>query len=389
MLFGCTHVLTAGLLTQPTTALGQGERADAVMTEIWMGSGGLVLTRQIPQERRSVRGSDEDIARTMVEIAQQRYLEGDQATAIWLAQWARQLTSGRIGSNGFAGFRQHDVDSKVGEVSAADDLPLNRLEDRLVLLPGPLEFHPSGPPASKIAVRPDVIGQPTSPADRGVPQVKVEAALPGGARRPDLLSSSNSFLRSSAPGEQDQQHENQQHQLDQQNDGEFVTAPGKRVQMIDGIGRQVAVVVPESSYISLVSPVDRQSPAESTLEPITIATISFASGTVFCAVLCTLLLLVPVRLTIQRRAESQLPAHDTTLPAEPPAKTAPATTVTRSSHANKPVFKTVGEQDQAKSVVKEFYYHNVALLKQLHDQAIPSVKDAKDNSHHHIGATHG
>ncbi|MFV1967831.1 MAG: hypothetical protein ACC628_20565 [Pirellulaceae bacterium] len=48
-----------------------------MITEIWMGGGGLVLTRRIPQDRRLIRDSDDEVARSMLDIAQQRYREGD------------------------------------------------------------------------------------------------------------------------------------------------------------------------------------------------------------------------------------------------------------------------------------------------------------------------
>ena len=40
-------------------------------------------------------------------------------------------------------------------------------------------------------------------------------------------------------------------------------------------------------------------------------------------------------------------------------------------------------------VVEEFYQNNVALLKQLHDHANPSVGDGKGKRHYHIGAANG
>ncbi|MFV1967830.1 MAG: hypothetical protein ACC628_20560, partial [Pirellulaceae bacterium] len=160
-------------------------------------------------------------------------------------------------SNGFAEIRQNEVDSKFGEVSAAGDVPLAPLGDQLVSRPVPLEFHPLGTPTSHPGVTIDVIEQLPSPADRGS-EFKIESALSREAQRPILLP------------------KNQIH--------------------------------PEP-------------PAESTVEPIAIAAISFVSGTVFCAVLCTLFLLAPVRSTIQRQAESQFQARGTTSPSDTRAET--------------------------------------------------------------------
>lgn len=204
-----------------------------------------------------------------------------------------------------------------------------------------------------------------------------------------MLPYADSLLSGAAGEKQSPQDENHQPRRDQWDGGESEIAPSQHGRLIEGIGRQVAVVGPDSGHIGLANQVNRQSPAESSVEPIAIAAIGFASGTVFCALLCTFLLLVPVRLTIRRQAESQFQALGATAPAEPAAETRSATSVSANSQADSPVFKIAGEQDRANSVVEEFYHHNVALLKQLHDQAIPSVRDAKNNHHHHIGAVHG
>ena len=326
MLLGCAHVITAGLLTQPSTALGQGERANTVTTEIWM-RGGLELTRRVPQDGRSFRESNDNVARTMVEIAQQRRLEGDNETAIWLIQWARQLTNGRKGSNRFAEIRQNDVASKDGENAVAGRKASTFAN---ALTPAPLEFHPSGPIASILEWR-DEHHQPR--------------------------------LRQWDVGESKVVHNEIIHNHEQWS---------------DDIGRQDAVAVADSGHIGVANQVNRDLPAELTVEPIAIA----------CAVLLIVLLLVPLRLTIQRKATSQFRAPGAASPVDSPEAAPSVASVSSNSHAPRRVFKTAGEQDKVNSVVEDFFLHNVGLLKRLHDQAIPSVKDAEENRRRHIGAAH-
>ncbi len=328
IVIACTHICIAGLLTQPTIAFGQGEPAETVQTEIlWMEGYDLVQTRQIPQARPAGF-----------------FRNG------WIEIRGDRKEDKRIGRR------------REWRIDVSRDSELRKFV-----------FD------SKPEMRTQVTGPTVPPADRGVPQGSIESTHSQETLQPVRLPNPYSVQDDSALEKQGQAVDNHQPQLDQR----------ANVRLIDDMGRQVVLVVPHSGNIGFTNQINRQSPVESTLEPLTIAAISFALGTVFCGVLCAVLLLVSMRGSIQRQTELGLHGRGTAFTMDPTLETPASTSVSRTPHVHNPAFRAVGEQNKASSVVEEFYQNNVALLKQLQSHRSPSVGDGNGKKNYHIGAAHG
>ncbi|MCH7728905.1 MAG: hypothetical protein IH991_20825, partial [Planctomycetes bacterium] len=85
------------------SASGQVEYQAGRTTEIWITGEDVAVTRRVPHgHQRSDSSQNDEFAKSMMQTAYRSYAAGDVDAANWLAQWARRLTNGRVGSKEFA-----------------------------------------------------------------------------------------------------------------------------------------------------------------------------------------------------------------------------------------------------------------------------------------------
>lgn len=146
----CAHTLLTfvpicialALSGTPAIAIAQGEHPREMMTEIWMTGTGVALWRRVPQDRRLVQPLDDDqFARSMLKVAQQRLDRGDQKTAKWLARCAHGLSDGRIGPERSTENLQNGISSRTCAAVASVTARHTPLPDGAVWPPIYVEVH--------------------------------------------------------------------------------------------------------------------------------------------------------------------------------------------------------------------------------------------------------
>ncbi len=302
-------LIAAASFSAPSIALGQGNPSQDTQAEIWMSGNDVALWRHVPRDRTWANPDDDDrFARTMMETAQRRLDDGDRETAEWLVQSAWRLTNGRVGAEGLREVRRPEIDPKSSTTAPLEAARPHLLADP----PGrPLPNAEVRPPASPTSVvenplREDACEAPGSHAAAAVAQGNIEST------RPDETWESG----------------------------------------VRPAGHHVALAVPDGNHPRRADPIHRAPPVEPTVEPVTIALVSFAAGTMFCASLCMILYLGPLRGSLDRR--SALPPREK-----------------RDSSA--PAVASAAARRKGGWIVEEFYDSNVDLYGKLAQKELLAV----------------
>ncbi len=363
-------LVSIGMLGLVTVAQGQSEISRQMMTEIWMSGEDLAVTRRIPQDRRVAQRSYDEVARSMVIIAELRYQDRDEETAEWLHQWALELTGGRIGDKHLAAPR--DQQSQEFAVQSMTQSEMLGDEGIMPLLPDvdPYGFaiewpisaftdEPTRHETQPIADESELLSDRWRPDDReelaSHQGTDDEQAADGVATheetRPEAYESgvaaahADSFARSSRLSN-------------------LVVDP--RENSMDNARRQVASV-PRNMQQDFARQLHYAAPAVPTENPMTLALTCFAAGVVCCFVLHTLLLLTPVRLKVCRPNASPSGTSDKSLvPVTPTGRQSePVRAEGFSSRPQTQTPKLSQQQDEVSSMVEEFYNSNVELFERF------------------------
>ena len=315
-LLTCAPILIVAMqVNAPAMVFGQGSRGQETKTEIWISGEDVALWRQVPQDRAHVQPDDEDqFARSMLTIAQQRFDEGDEETAKWLVQWAQWLTDGRIGSVEFVELRS--------DVSEPSDSHIVR-----AVAEGSVESIPCGetrearavpatyaPPATSTPDNQSAKDHCGSDVDGQIPIADYEVESESGASPRDLTLETDASSKTAS------------------------------TTSADIVERQVAFAAPDRLPTGGTDSFHDSAPVRSAEESLVVGVVGFAAGAVFCAALCTILCFAPFRLMVDRRTVS-------------PNK------VERETPA--PIVQPAEIRDNNNWIVEEFYNQNVELYGQM------------------------
>ncbi len=296
----------------PAIVFGQGPRPQEMKTEIWISGADVALWRHVPKDRELVHQDDEDqFARSLLTVAQQRFDEGDEETAKWLVHWAQWLTDGRIGTVEFV-----ELQPDVSEPSDSHIVP--------TVAEGSVESTTFGEtreagalPATEAAFAPDnqsARDHDETDVDGQIPIAEYQGESESRASPRDLTPEAGaSAMRVS-------------------------TSPA------DIVGRQVALAAPDRLATDGADSFHDSAAARSTEESLVVGVVGFAAGAVFCAALCTILCFAPFRLMVDRRTVS--PSR---VECETPA----------------PTVQPAEIRDNNNWIVEEFYNQNVELYGQM------------------------
>lgn len=360
-------LVSIGISESVTVAWGQGERSHTVVTEIWMSGEDLAVTRRIPQDRRSAQHSYNDVARSMVNIAESRYRDRDEETAEWLHQWARKLTDGRIGNKPRAASRQQ----QAHEVTVPTMTQPEVLENEY-FAPSALDFD-----STELAIEWPISAFTEKSTPDETQSIAHESELLRELQlrddRLELVSQQETKGEQSADGEPGRSetrfdayvgtvavtHANSDTQPSRRS--ELVVPPQEK--LMDGGSRQVALV-PTNMQQGLANHLPRDVPTAPAEKLTMLALSCFAAGVVCCFVLHTLLLLTPVRLTDCRRVAPPSQTLDSSLAQVTLTREslAPARAVAFSTRPHTPARDLSQQRDKAGSMVEEFYNSNIAIF---------------------------
>ncbi len=333
-----------------TTAWGQAERPPAVVTEIWMVGEDLALTRRIPQDHQSALHSYEEVARSMVNIAESRFQDRDEQTAEWLHQWAQVLTDGRIGSSPRTARRDHQPDHLPVPAMTQTEPPQDES-----LAPSIPDFAPDG-----LAIEWPISAFNNQPTPDVTQNIDYESELLHNRQSPDdrpalvpelepKSSPAATSVHSSAPPSSLPE-----------------LAVNQREEPMDVAGRQVALL-PAHVNQGFADPRPPAVPAALTERTTLLALSCFAAGVVCCFVLHALLLLTPVRLTVSRPTESPVRTldHSPAQASRARETVEPARRESSLNSAEPPVRDIAPAQDKASSIIEDFYSSNLELFAKL------------------------
>jgi len=315
-LLACVPILIAATrFSAPAIVFGQDTRPHETKTEIWISGEDVALWRHVPRDRELVHPDDEDqFARSLLTVAQQRFDEGDEETAKWLVHWAQWLTDGRIGTVEFVELRpdvSEQSDSHIMPAVAERNIESTTSGETREAGALPATEAPSATstPGNQDAEKhhdPDVVGQ--------IPDTKyqVEAESPASPRDLTLETDASSKTASATPA--------------------------------DIVGRQVALAAPDRLPTGGTDSFHDSAPVRPAEESLVVAVVGFAAGAVFCAALCTILCFAPFRLMVDRRTVSPSSVEcETPVPTVQPAEI----------------------RDNNNWIVEEFYNQNVELYGQM------------------------
>lgn len=288
----------------------------------------LAVTRHIPQDRRSARHSYDEVARSMVNIAESRYQDHDEATAEWLHQWAQVLTDGRIGNGPRAARRDQYLAPTIPDLAVdglAIEWPISAFTDN------------STPDKTRhIDYNSELLASGHS-ADNG------RAGVSEYVTRSEPITTSETSSTHS------------------------VSLPALAVNQCeeppDITGRQVALVSAEMNQ-GFAGPRSHAVPVALTESPKLLALSCFAAGVVCCFVLHALLLLTPLRLTVRRPevSPSQTPELAPARAARTHEAIEPARRESSFRQAGPQAREIAPPRDKASSIVEEFYSSNIELF---------------------------
>ena len=316
MLLACALFLIAATrFSAPAIVFGQDVRPQETNTEIWISGEDVALWRHVPKDREQVHPDDEDeFARSLLTVAQQRFDEGDEKTAKWLVHWAQWLTDGRIGTVEFVELRpdvsepsdSHIVPAFVEANVESTPSGDTREAGALPATEAPLATSTPNSQSARDHDETDVVGQ--------IPDTKyqVEAESDASPRDLTLETDASSKTASAAPA--------------------------------DIVGRQVALAAQDRLPTGGTDSFHDSAPVRSAEESLVVGVVGFAAGAVFCAALCTILCFAPFRLMVDRRTVS-------------PNK------VERETPA--PIVQPAEIRDNNNWIVEEFYNQNVELYGQM------------------------
>ena len=343
------------------SASGQVEYQSGRTTEIWITGEDVAVTRRLPQGHQRADLSDNDeFAKSMMQTAYQSYAAGDVDAANWLAQWARRLTNGRVGSKEFA--HPASPSAAIPLEDAADGVdrkPIGIITFSEVKTPAGLEIQPPDPPIL-IPVNVQSAGQTEQRNVRvNVPLASVqEMNVPlASVQKQDSPPVPNSETRIANPPTEEPR------------------APAGHVAIVeDTISASAASTHAKDRQVAVAgstetSP-DNTQHTSYTLPPVTnsvpIILASFASGVALCLVLCLVLFKMPVRLRIEH---ANGPRRMDELPTDPPAnrslgETAPRRRTARPGADTAMDREVENSHKQKSSIIEDVYRMNVELHQQ-------------------------
>ena len=368
--FRCVAIVIAGLACTSTTR-AQDLPSPRAVTEIWMSGDDLAVTKRILQGREAARQSYDEVARSMVSIAESRHLERDHQTADWLCRWARQLTNGRIGSK----VRVLDGHSESGTLAASmsppnpfQNQPVRATEtdnQRGLAIEWPISAFTIEPPLTDER---QVVDFTVAESQQNQPSDRLEVVLEQETNRQDStteIKAGHEAAPESLIGVG---------KVDTPTTAEptpavlpspdFLVPPAQ--QPLGDMGRRVALL-PATANDDSDDRLASQPPSEVADERTTLALRCFAAGVACCFVLHAFLLLTPIRLLDSRRRApaSQVPddtSADTIRPTEPVAAVRREPLAHSSRLATRDLAKP---DDGSSSMVEQFYNSNVELFERL------------------------
>jgi hypothetical protein len=333
-----------------------------------MSGDDLAVTRRIPQDRRSIQESYDEVARSMVNLAEDRYHERDDETAEWLLQWAHTLTEGRVGdkvrpeaSQNAAGIHSAAVTPPAGTM---ERVPLTlQTEDysRGLTIEWPIASFSSTPPAA-FDTPPRMDEGVQASSESQPPDELVEAFQ---EQQPQGEAPVNGVRQTSSES------------FDSLDDHSLATRGGSTPHFfpVSELVRYQPVPRPAGTEVALHTasidaaanqPVASVSPGVWRSDTTLVALGCFAGGVVCCFVLHACLLLTPVRLTI-RRADEAVPRTPGSLP-EPAPPERPAVDTERPAprvgNSNTPL-RAAQSEDDGNAMIEQFYSSNVELFEQF------------------------
>ena len=316
MLLACVPILIAATrFSAPAIVFGQDVRPLETKTEIWISGEDVALWRHVPKDRELVHPDDEDqFARSLLTVAQQRFDEGDEETAKWLVHWAQWLTDGRIGTVEFVELRSNvseQPDSYIVPAVAEDNIESTtfgetREAGALPTTETPLATSAPDNQSAKDHGETDVDGQ--------IPKAEYQGESESRAGPRDLTLETDASSKTAS------------------------TTPA------DIVGRQVPLAAPDRLATGGADSFHGSSADRSTEESFVVGVVGFAAGAVFCAALCTILCFAPFRSEVDRRTVS--PSR---VECETPA----------------PTVQPAEIRDNNNWIVEEFYNQNDELYGQM------------------------